>query len=1194
MYIDLGSLVKNPIFVFVTGALGGLFGTLLKGWIDVRTSEAKRRQDAGTHFFQQIELLAPSYYLMSNYSYLLAWHLESYIQKKQQQRMTLQDPDQSTSKPALEDVSEIARDVLFEAGKFYRTISDQFFSKGGDYVVPDQWANESLNQLHDTIMNLIRFDANVLLKYITAETQRHQFFAKLALSDQDEKLTDLKTQYAAYTDWVRKQHKEVKQLAVASRAYADLFSLEMKRIYKDVWSRTPDDPLHAHEVAGTRSLRETGEDLWKRAGLKARRLSRWAGRNPPGGGPPDDHFRDFCKLAPGTRDLIQKCAMANDRLQERLAALQRVGASSDQADAYESLGWSYYEAQQWDLAIGEFKKAIEACPSSAAAHNGLANTYTQKNDFDNAARTYESLHDRPNPVYKHNYGKMRSRQKQFGEAVILLQDSIERGKDPDHRNDADQALRYNDLGLAYFYDGKWDESAAAYGEAIVLMPLEPVLYSNLAQTYEANYDGQAKAGAAQAQAIQAGSANAGRSDLGVRPVPQEQTQPPVRPPDLTLLKAAAAEYSMAASLTAGDDASEYQRSAAAIYRKAARFGDASRFYQQALEQAAGNPQKRRIFLEFAAMAEGQSQWNQAVNALTKALELGDNTSSTAERLIRGLQRAGDGIARDFADLAIKACRAQVAANPNDLIHRERLANIFYATGDFVRRLDELDSIVQIANRQRKEDSDPAIKSPTLRVGNEKMADYYRQLGLAYEALDIRDMALSCYQRALELNFTPTYQRSVGLALQANRRFDEARAPLLAARKERPDDIDLMLSLVEVYAYSSTPEVETALSLCREGAEKYPANPGPHFLLGRLLVIQKNFIDAAAEYQKAIDLTRQAKDRGEDVGGELDRYYKEGIEAYELAIEANPDRVALHYGRAQLLTQLTGRDNDAIEGYKKALEQTTAQQHDDWRLLSISIQNSLANLLYRGDDYAGAQKAWEDALDTAKQLSTGESLRLPTAPFGSINLVQIRNNLGTAYEALGIKDKALDCYRFATEKSPQAFPPHFNLAQLLYRTEQYVQGLSEFQQGLRLGPPKVLAAKTRFYIGNCFYRLRRPDIAIEKWEEVVGSGVDIAAAHYNLGRWFWLNGNLEKAAQYWQQALNLSPTILEAEYNLGVLSLKQNKKDEAVVHWKKVVGEKGYEQLAELIRQVEAGEKTAEDIGDGKSINIRDISDQANG
>ena len=122
--MDLASLVKNPIFIFITGAFGGLCGALLKGLIDVWTGEAKRRGEWLTHFSEQVETLAPSYYLMSNYAELLSWALDDYIRNKNQLQLLLLDQEGYHFYETLlkQNGERTAARALFAAGKLYRVI----------------------------------------------------------------------------------------------------------------------------------------------------------------------------------------------------------------------------------------------------------------------------------------------------------------------------------------------------------------------------------------------------------------------------------------------------------------------------------------------------------------------------------------------------------------------------------------------------------------------------------------------------------------------------------------------------------------------------------------------------------------------------------------------------------------------------------------------------------------------------------------------------------------------------------------------------------------------------------------------------------------------------------------------------------------------------------------------------------------
>src|SRR5208337_4350425 len=433
---------------------GGLCGALLKARADVYTSEAKRRQDMVTHFIQQIEELAPSYYLMSNHAYLLSSALNYYLQIKQELQMTLQDQGDYGKKYLDENAADTAKEALFEAGKLYRVMTDRFWNKGGDYLVPDLWANEALVGLHSQIMSVLRFDSNVLLKYIDSDIQRHEFLDKLKLAEEGGwGFEDLREQYVRYTDWVLKQDKEVKCLAANAQAYSELFSLELKRLYKDVWGKTADKAVQAREVIGPSTTPATGTKKFR---LALERLYRrvW--------GPTADD--PATALSAGTRKLIQSAAGQNDRLKKRQADAQSLDADAAMSDAFLSVGWSYYSAGQFDRAIEEYTKAKDINPGSAVVHNNLGNAYTSSKDYKNAAEAYTKASelDDTNPIFPHNHGRMLSRSGrdkeaaglldqaiEYQAATVLLDKAIKLGSTPDRANDRGQAQRYNDLGWAF-------------------------------------------------------------------------------------------------------------------------------------------------------------------------------------------------------------------------------------------------------------------------------------------------------------------------------------------------------------------------------------------------------------------------------------------------------------------------------------------------------------------------------------------------------------------------------------------------------------------------------------------------------------------------------------------------------------------------------------------------------------------------
>ena len=166
--MDLKTIVTNPVVLSVAGAWGGY---LAKAGLDVWTSEAKRRQDLITHVIGQIEIIAPTYYLMANNAYLLSYSLNSYLEAKRELQLLPLGVRLSPNDDLKSAAERTAKDALFYAGKLYRIINDSFWVKGGRYFLPDRWANTAIEDLHNGLMALLGFNSQVLLRYIKPDTR---------------------------------------------------------------------------------------------------------------------------------------------------------------------------------------------------------------------------------------------------------------------------------------------------------------------------------------------------------------------------------------------------------------------------------------------------------------------------------------------------------------------------------------------------------------------------------------------------------------------------------------------------------------------------------------------------------------------------------------------------------------------------------------------------------------------------------------------------------------------------------------------------------------------------------------------------------------------------------------------------------------------------------------------------------------
>jgi arylsulfatase A-like enzyme/tetratricopeptide (TPR) repeat protein len=111
---------------------------------------------------------------------------------------------------------------------------------------------------------------------------------------------------------------------------------------------------------------------------------------------------------------------------------------------YDTLGEIYFGAGELDLAVKNYKLAIELTPDKPSLHYNLAEIYEAKGDVQSAFSAYKEEIDVAPGNYK----------------------------------------AFNNLGLLYKQNGSWDEAAACFQKVIELLPQSPNGYVLLASVYK--------------------------------------------------------------------------------------------------------------------------------------------------------------------------------------------------------------------------------------------------------------------------------------------------------------------------------------------------------------------------------------------------------------------------------------------------------------------------------------------------------------------------------------------------------------------------------------------------------------------------------------------------------------------------------------------------------------------------------------
>ena len=146
------------------------------------------------------------------------------------------------------------------------------------------------------------------------------------------------------------------------------------------------------------------------------------------------------------------------------AAIQ---ANSNSAMAFSSRGNVYFHDNKPELALSDFDEAIRICPTYSEPYFYKGVLYSEQNDHINAehyyslALKYDTLYCADNDPSEFSYIHLSVEKvilKKYDEAIALLK--IVTQKYPEN------GIYHNDLGLTYFYSGKYDSALSEYNKAL--------------------------------------------------------------------------------------------------------------------------------------------------------------------------------------------------------------------------------------------------------------------------------------------------------------------------------------------------------------------------------------------------------------------------------------------------------------------------------------------------------------------------------------------------------------------------------------------------------------------------------------------------------------------------------------------------------------------------------------------------------
>ena len=145
-------------------------------------------------------------------------------------------------------------------------------------------------------------------------------------------------------------------------------------------------------------------------------------------------------------------------------------------EAYRALGDAYMAAGQSDDAVQAYQKAVEANPYYWMNHEMLGGAYVHRGDNAKALASYQKVTEvaADNPRGYEDLATVYLRESKWGEAIPQLQKAIAISPD---------AATYSNLGTAFFFLKRYDESVKMYEKATQITPNDEALFGNLGDAY---------------------------------------------------------------------------------------------------------------------------------------------------------------------------------------------------------------------------------------------------------------------------------------------------------------------------------------------------------------------------------------------------------------------------------------------------------------------------------------------------------------------------------------------------------------------------------------------------------------------------------------------------------------------------------------------------------------------------------------
>lgn len=295
----------------------------------------------------------------------------------------------------------------------------------------------------------------------------------------------------------------------------------------------------------------------------------------------------------------------------------------------------------------------------------------------------------------------------------------------------------------------------------------------------------------------------------------------------------------------------------------------------------------------------------------------------------------------------------------------------------------------------------------------------------------------------------------------------------------------------------------AASVCAKAAGLAPDN---HIIQGQL----GWYLSRAKRYDEAISIYKQLS-AIEPVRAKwpymlgyqyyAQERYEESVPHFDQALDLDPDYLVVYYRKGYALSQISGRNGDALTAWEKCRKLfnnlTDNEERDRLRKYYAKSCYQQGKLLLKSHKYWHAQVRLNEAVDL-----------MPDDP-------DVHYALGKSYLEDKQFDKAVECMKLAVKISPK--PQHYIFDGL---AQAYV-GMAMLEEAAEIYEQLPQFARKPYVLrnmGNVYIQLKMWDEAKQALEQAVKRDRRNHNGHYALGLVYEHFGEWSKAVKYFRNAI----------------------------------------------------------------------------